>query len=160
MFNTYSVGVGTRKFTASIEPRARGGVAVRLPFDPGSEWGDRDRYDVTGTVGGHKIRGKLIARDGAYYLELGPAWCRDNTMAAGARVSVSLDLEGPQLTNIGADFATALEAEPAARRFFEALPTFYRKNFVRWIEQAKQAETRSKRIKETVETLKAGKRER
>jgi uncharacterized protein YdeI (YjbR/CyaY-like superfamily) len=58
------------------------------------------------------------------------------------------------------DFATALESEPEARRFFESLPTFYRKNFVRWIEGSKRPETRAKRIADTVATLKAGKRER
>ena len=50
--------------------------------------------------------------------------------------------------------------EPAARRLFESLPTFYRKNFLRWIESAKRPETRARRIAETVATLKAGKRER
>jgi uncharacterized protein YdeI (YjbR/CyaY-like superfamily) len=58
------------------------------------------------------------------------------------------------------DLAEALEAEPDARRFFESLATYYRKNFVRWIEQSKRPETRAKRIAETIATLKAGKRER
>jgi uncharacterized protein YdeI (YjbR/CyaY-like superfamily) len=58
------------------------------------------------------------------------------------------------------DIAAALHAEPAGRRFFESLPTFYRKNFVRWIDGAKRPETRAKRIAETVATLKSGKTER
>ena len=49
---------------------------------------------------------------------------------------------------------------PAAGRFFESLPTIYRKNFMRWIDGAKRPETRAKRIAETVATLKSGKRER
>ena len=32
------------------------------PFDPAAEWGRRERYDVTGSVDGHKVRGKLISR--------------------------------------------------------------------------------------------------
>jgi hypothetical protein len=32
------------------------------------------------------------------------------------------------------DVATALDSEPDARRFFEWLPTFYRKTFMRWID--------------------------
>jgi uncharacterized protein YdeI (YjbR/CyaY-like superfamily) len=58
------------------------------------------------------------------------------------------------------DIAAALETEPDARRFFESLATFYRKGYVRWIEQAKRPETRSRRIAETVAALKAGKRQR
>ena len=81
-------------------------------------------------------------------------------MTAGTRVKVALWPEGPQLDNVGADLAAALAAAPDARRFFESLPTFYRKNFVRWIDDAKRAETRAARIEKTIETLKAGRRER
>jgi hypothetical protein len=124
------------------------------------EWGDRERYDVTGTVNGCKVRGKLISRDGGHYLELGPAWCRDNTVSPGVQVAVRLEAEGPQVASMSPDLAAALDAAPDARRFFESLPTFYRKNFMRWIDAAKRPETRAKRIAEMVETLKAGKRER
>ena len=58
------------------------------------------------------------------------------------------------------DIAAALDADLEARRFFESLATFYRKNFIRWIECAKRPETRAKRIAEPVATLKSGKRER
>jgi uncharacterized protein YdeI (YjbR/CyaY-like superfamily) len=75
-------------------------------------------------------------------------------------VSVSLAPEGPQFESLAGDFAAALEAEPEARRFFGALATFYRKNFVRWVEEGKRPETRAKRIAEAVASLKAGKRER
>ena len=150
----------TRTFTAMIEPRPRGGLAVKLPFDPAAEWGDRDRYDVTGAIAGRKVRGKLTLRATEHYLELGPAWCRDASVAAGAHAHVSLTLEGPQLGSVGADFAAALDTEPAARRFFESLPTFYRKNFMRWIDSAKRPETRAKHIAEVIDTLKAHKRER
>jgi len=142
------------------EARPRGGIAIRLPFDPTAEWGARDRYDLSGTVGGHRVRGKLTPRGEAYYLELGPAWCRDARFAPGAPVPVSLAPEGPQVAALAPDIATALEAEPAARRFFEALPTFYRKNFMRWIDGAKRPETRARRITEMIDTLNAGKRER
>jgi hypothetical protein len=150
----------TRTFTATVEARARGGVSIKVPFDPSAEWGDKDRHDVTGTIDTRKVRGKLIPIDGAHYLELGPAWCRDSPLTVGARVVVSLSPEGPQLGSLAPDLASALEAEPRARRLFESLPTFYRKNFVRWIEQSKRPTTRAKRIADTVETLKAGKRER
>jgi hypothetical protein len=149
-----------KQFTAVVEARPRGGVAIKLPFDPSTEWGDKDRHDVTGTIAGYKVRGKLTPRDHAYYLELGPSWCRDGSVVAGARVAVELGPEGPQVGAMADDIGAALDAEPAARRFFESLATFYRKNFIRWIEDARRPETRAKRIAETVATLKAGKRER
>lgn len=149
-----------KEFTATAVGRPGGGIAIHLPFDPSAAWGERERYDVTGTINGHRVRGKLASRAGEHVLELGPAWCRDGTIVDGEQVVVLLAPEGPQLGAMAEDIATALGALPAARRFFESLPTFYRKNFMRWIDGAKRPETRAKRIAETVATLKSGKRER
>ena len=151
--------LNTRMFMAAVETRPRGGIAIRIPFDPSAEWGAKERHDVTGSIAGHKVRGRLTMRGGQHYLELGPAWCRDNRLADGAEVSVEIAPEGPQLVSMAADLTAALNAEPEARRFFESLATFYRKGFVRWIEGAKRPETRAKRIAETVAALKSGKRE-
>ena len=64
------------------------------------------------------------------------------------------------LSTLAADITEALAAAPAAQAFFDALPTFYRKNFMRWIDSAKRPATRAAHIAEMVELLKAGKRER
>lgn len=119
----------------------------------------KGRHDVTGSVGGRKVRGRLVARGGGQYLELGPAWCRDNPVADGAEVTVTLAPEGPQVASMSADVAAAFDAAPDARRFFESLATFYRRGFIRRIEGAKRPETRARLIAQTVAALKAGKRE-
>jgi len=148
------------EFTAVAEGRKGGGIAIKLPFEPATVWGARDRYDVTGRIDGHGVRGKLTPYPDGHRLELGPAWCRDGSVVPGAQVKVALGAEGPQVATMAQDIASALDAEPKARRFFESLATFYRKNFTRWIDSAKQPETRARRIAEMVATLKAGKRER
>ena len=149
-----------QEFVALAQPRRQGGAALKLPFDPAVAWGERDRYDVTGSVNGRKVRGKLVLQPDGYYLELGPAWIRDVGLTASELATVSLELEGPQVTAMDADIAGALSAAPEARRFFESLPTFYRKNYMRWVQGAKRPETRAKRLAEMVELLSAGKRER
>jgi hypothetical protein len=152
--------VSPERFTATVEARPRGGIAIRLPFDPAAVWGDKQRHDVTGTIDGRGVRGPLRSAGGSHYLELGPSWCRDGGVSAGAQVAVSLAPEGPQVASLPGDIAAALTAEPDARRFFESLATFYRKGYIRWIEQAKRPETRARRIADTVATLKAGRRQR
>jgi uncharacterized protein YdeI (YjbR/CyaY-like superfamily) len=47
------------------------------------------------------------------------------------------------------DLATALEAYPNAGRHFDAFPPSARRAILEWIEQAKRAETRAKRVEET-----------
>jgi uncharacterized protein YdeI (YjbR/CyaY-like superfamily) len=58
------------------------------------------------------------------------------------------------------DITRAIGEDPAARRFFESLATFYRNGYVNWIEAAKRPATRQNRIEATVAALTAGRRER
>ena len=149
-----------RRFRTTLAARARGGVAVRLPFSPDEAWGQRARHDVHGTIAGHAMRGKLTAVDDGFELQLGPSWCRDPRMVAGAEVDVVLAPEGPGRGSMGQDVDAALDAAPDARAFFESLPTFYRKNYARWLDSAKRPETRARCIAEFVDLLRAGRRER
>ena len=149
-----------RRFRTTLGARPRGGVSVRLPFSPDEAWGQRARHDVHGTIAGYGMRGKLTAVDDGFELRLGPSWCRDPRMVAGAEVDVVLAPEGPGRGSMGQDVDAALDAAPDARAFFESLPTFDRKNYARWLDSAKRPETRARRIAEFVDLLRAGRRER
>lgn len=148
------------EFMAQVEAGKGGRVFIRLPFDPDEAWGRRARHNVTGTVNGQKVRATLAPGPGFHLLSLGAAWRRDNGIGAGDRVSVSIWPEGPQQETMDAGLADALAAEPEAREFFDSLATFYRRNYVRWVEEAKRPETRARRIAETVRLLKNGVRQR
>ena len=147
---TFQTTVQQDKKTASVE----------LPFSPADIWGARTRYDVTGTVNNHPVRGELVSIGNRYFLRLGAAWLRDSGVAVGETVTVTLALEGPQVDNLAEDIAAALLANQQAKLFFESLPTFYRKNYIRWIESAKRGETRARRIADMISLLEAGQRER
>jgi Bacteriocin-protection, YdeI or OmpD-Associated/Domain of unknown function (DUF1905) len=144
--------------TAIVQAGTR--TVIPLPFDPAQVWGARQRYHITGTINGCAVRGPLDSDGTGYFLHVGAAWRRDNHLDAGAMVDVVLSPEGPQSELLADDLASALAGEPEARAFFDALPTFYRKNYMRWIDSAKRAPTRAARIAELVALLKAGKRER
>jgi hypothetical protein len=151
--------VPTQRFKATVA-KAGSRIFIPLPFDPNSVWGQKQRHDITGTVNACVIRGPLEEEAGQYRLVLGAAWRRDNGLAPGDHVVVELAAEGPQVNTMAPDVAAALQAEPQARAFFEGLPTFYRRNYIRWIEDAKRPETRAKRIAEMTALLKAGQREK
>ncbi len=147
-------------FTVTAEARPRGGIAIRIPVDPATLWGERERYYVTGAIEQHPMRGVVESVDGAPYLQLGPSWCRDPRVGPGTTLRVNLRPEGPQLGTISPDFADALKANPAARHAFENQATFYHKAWVAWVEGARRLETRATRIAETVSALAAGRRQR
>ena len=94
-----------------------------------------------------------------YFILLGGAWRRDSDLGAGATVDVELSPEGPQTETIAEDIPAALSQEPEARAFFEALTTFFRINFIRWIEDTKQPAIRAARIIEMIGLLKASKKQ-
>ena len=98
--------------------------------------------------------------DGAWLLQLGPTWCRAPGFDPGDEVAVVMAPEGPHSTTMGSDVTAAFATEPAAARFFDSLPSFYRNNHARWIESAKRPETRAKRIAAVVDLSRRGQRER
>lgn len=148
-----------QQFTATIQQVGKK-VILPIPFDPDKVWGQKERHDVTGTIDGTKIRGPLQSENKQYLLPLGPAWRRDSGIAPGMTVTVLLEPEGPQVNKMADDLQSAFAAAPAATTFFNTLPTFYRKNYMRWVDSAKRPETRAQRIAQMIELLIAEKRER
>jgi len=148
-----------KQFAATIA-RAGSKVFVELPFDPNEVWGAKMRHYITGEVSGCPVRGALNQEGEGYVIPLGPAWRRDFGLDAGDEVEVTLAPEGPQFEDLAPDLAAALEAEPQARAFFEALATFYRTGYLKWIDGAHKPEARAARIDQVVALLKAGKKKR
>src|SRR5919109_431610 len=135
-------------------------IFIPIPFNPHDAWGVKTRHHITGTVNGHRVRGSLGSDGKQYFLPLGAAWRRDCGLDAGDKVEVVLSPEGPQSENLSSDVSAALDAEPQAKAFFESLATFYRNTYIKWIESSKRPETRAARIKEMIELLKAGKKQK
>lgn len=133
---------------------------IAIPFNPNDVWGVKQRHHIRGSVNGHGVRGSLGSDGTIYFLPLGAAWRRGCGLEAGAEVEVVLSPEGPQSENLSSDVVSALDAEPQAKSFFESLATFYRNAYIKWIESAKRPETRTARINEMIELLKAEKKQK
>ena len=147
--------MSAKRFESNVV-RARSKTYVPVPFDPNDAWGWKVRHYVKGTVGGRPIRGLLRSEGDGYALPLGTAWLRDNHIPALATIVVVLEPDGPQSEALATDITEALNASPEAETFFQSVAPFYRKNFLRWIDQAKRPETRAARIAEMVTMLETG----
>jgi len=64
----------------------------------------------------------------------------------------------PRVVEVPGDLAQALERKPGLREFFDSLSYTHRKEYVRWIEEAKRAETRANRIEKALVLLSEGTR--
>lgn len=133
---------------------------IALPFNPNDVWGIKRRHHITGSVNGHAVRGSLGSDGTQYFLPLGAAWRRDCGLDAGTNVDVVLSPEGPQSESLSPDVAAALDTELQAKAYFESLATFYRNTYIKWIESAKRPETRTARINEMINLLRAGKKQK
>jgi hypothetical protein len=149
----------TQRFTTTVSASGSR-IFILIPFSPNDVWGKKQRHHILGTVNGFPIRGSLGSDGGQYFIVLGAAWRRGCGIGAGTPVDVLISPEGPQSDALPSDVAQALDSEPKAREFFESLATFYRNNYIRWIESAKRPETRAKRINEMVALLRAGKKQK
>lgn len=150
-----------RRFATKVSTGAHGRVFVPVPFDPDQVWGTKPRHHVTGTISGMKVRGVIEVFGADRGLVLGPAWLRDRGVAPGDRVDVVLSPEGPQRDDLAEDIVAALEANPAAAAFFDALAQFYRRAYLRWVDGTKgRPELRAARIAELVTLLAAGVKQR
>ena len=63
----------------------------------------------------------------------------------------------PAPSTIPAYIQEALQRTPTARRHFESLAPSYRRNYIGWIDSAKQQETKMRRLQEAINLLVAGK---
>lgn len=151
--------MSVQRFKATIAQVGTKTVLL-VPFDPDSAWGEKLRHHVTGSINGRSIRGALAVQGTQFFLPLGAAWRRDNGPDVGDAVEVELAPEGPQFADLAPDLAAALQASPRARTFFEGLATFYRTGYLRWIDGARQPETRAARISELLGLLEEGKKQR
>ena len=110
---------------------------------------------VVATVAGQATRTSLLpAAGGTYRLFLGRAMRKASGADAGDPVGVALRLDrATREMPVPEDFAAALARAPEARGYFLEKSTALRREVLRYIEQAKAAETRARRIRNCVKVL-------
>ena len=64
----------------------------------------------------------------------------------------------PPAIEIPEDLLWALDADAKAKAIFEKISTSHRKEYITWIEQARQPMTRARRLQEALSMMAEGKR--
>jgi uncharacterized protein YdeI (YjbR/CyaY-like superfamily) len=129
-------------------------LGFELPFDPKAAFG-KVRAPVRVTINEHTFRTTVIAMGGRTLIGLSKAVQEAAAISAGDRVVVDLEPDDePRSVQVPVDLASALD--PAVLAFFDSLSYTHQKEYVRWIEDAKRAETRRTRIAKAATMLGAG----
>jgi len=119
--------------------------------------GDSQRPAVVVTIGKYSYRTTAGRMAGRFHIPLSAENRTAAGVAAGDNITVDIVLDdAPREIVLPEDLAAAMT--PSARRHYDSLSFTHRKEWVRWIEEAKKPETRAVRVAKTVEGLAAGKK--
>ena len=146
-------------FRATVVLGGKTATGIQVPDAVVEALGAGKRPPVAVTVGGYTYRTTVAPMGGAFWVPLAAEHREAAGVAAGQEVDVSVVLDtAPREVALPDDLATAMD--DAAHTTFAGLAPSHKKEWVRWVEEAKKPETRVTRIEKTVESLRAGKKTR
>lgn len=148
-------------FEAVINSGGGGGAWVNVPFDVEKAFGKK-RVPIRATIDGVPYRGSLVRMGGdCHMLPVLKAIRETIRKQSGDKVSVTLREDmATRKVKIPADVQRALRLKPRAGDFFGKLAYSHQREYIQWIEGAKRAETRERRIVQMLTLLMRGQRER
>ena len=143
--------------TLTLEPRGPAGAFV-LSDEQASAVGEgRKAFPVRVSVNGVTLPLRLARMGGENLIGLARAAREQAGLSIGSAYQVEIVADaGERTVEVPDDLTAALAGDPQARHAFEALAYSHRKEFVRWITEAKREATRAQRVGRTVEMLRAG----
>ncbi|HEX3462112.1 MAG TPA: YdeI/OmpD-associated family protein [Acidimicrobiales bacterium] len=146
------------RFRAELQARGHA-AAVVLDDDQVAVVGEgAKRFPVVATVNGTTWRTSVARMGGEFLLGLNREVRERADVRAGDEVDVSIELDVvPRTVEVPEALAIALAADPKAQTTFENLAFTHRKEFARWIAEAKREETRERRVQRALDMIREGK---
>jgi hypothetical protein len=149
------------RFSAIVELNGKTATGIEVPEDVVEALGAGLRPPVLVTIGDYTYRTTAARMGGRFLVPVSAEHRTAAGVAAGEQIDVEIvpDTE-PREVTVPADLANALAQDAQAQATFDGLSFTHRKEWVRWVAEAKKPETRQTRLTKTVEALHEGKRTR
>ncbi len=128
---------------------------LTVPFNAAKEYDGQGQIQVKGTINRAPYRSTLLPHgDGKHFLVVKKD-IRDKIGAtAGDSVNVTMEQDSkPRSVLIPKDFKLALERNKKAKAEFGRIAYSHKKEYLKYIDEAKKDETRKRRIKEAIVRL-------
>ncbi len=144
-------------FKAKIHPANGGGAYVLFPFDVEKEFGTKGRVAVKAAFNGVPYSGSLVKYgDPLHMLPMLKAIREQTGTQPGDTVDVEVWKDDTvRALEIPVELRDAM-AKHGVTAAFERLSHTHRKEYCRWISEAKKEETQLRRLEQAVEMLKNG----
>jgi Domain of unknown function (DUF1905)/Bacteriocin-protection, YdeI or OmpD-Associated len=145
------------RFNAKIEAGDGGGAYVLFPFDVEKEFGTKGKVPVQAKFNGVPYAGTLIKYGNPLHMLPMLKAIREQTgTSPGDTVDVEIwKDEEPRVLEVPADFREAMRNQ-GVMPLFDRLSFTHRREYCRWITEAKKDETRMRRVGKAVELLAKG----
>jgi hypothetical protein len=150
--------MGSIDITAELQPKGPAAAFVLTEDQVAAVGEGAKRFPAAATINGHRHRTTVTKMRGEYLFGFSKAAREAAGLTAGDTVTFTLELDdAPREVQTPPALGHALDNDPAARQAYEALAFTHRKEFARWIAEAKKTETRDRRVVQAIEMLHAGK---
>ena len=145
------------KFKATVQPSIGGGAAVVFPYGVEKEFGSRGAVPVKATFNNMPYSGSLMkCGDAGHMLHVLKSIREQIGKSTGDTIEVVVwKDEAVRAVEVPPEFAKQLRKE-GLLAFFEQLSYTHRKEYCRWITEAKREETRLNRLAKAIEMLSKG----
>ncbi len=149
--------MGSLEITAELQGRGPAGAFVLTDEQVAAVGEGAKRFPPATTINGHRLRTTVTRMRGEFLFGLSGAARQDASIEIGDTVTFTLELDqAPREVEVPPALAAALDGDPEAKRLFEALAYTHRKEYARWVAEAKREETRARRAEQAIEMLREG----
>ena len=149
--------MGAIQIRALLQPRGPAAAVVLDDAQVAAVGEGARRFPVVATVNGYTWRTSVARMGGEFLLGLNKEVRQGAGVEAGDEVDVTVELDtAPREVEVPEALAAALVADPQAKASFEDMAFTHRKEYARWIAEAKQQETRQRRVQRALEMIRAG----
>ena len=145
------------KFKAKIEAGAGGGAYVLFPYDTDKEFATKGRVPVKATFDGVPYTGSLVKYSNPLHM-LGMLKVVREQTGKGPGDTVEVVVwkdEEVRTVELPVEFEKLMK-KAGLLQVFNKLSCTHRKEYCRWITEAKKEETRLKRLEKAIEMLRKG----
>jgi hypothetical protein len=145
------------RIRATLEPRGPAAAVVLTDEQVERIAGGAKTPPVRVTVNGHTFTGRIGRMGGESLLGFNRAVREAAGVEAGQELELAIVLDSaPREVDVPAELTGALAGDATAREAFDGLSYSHRKEFARWVGEAKRVETRERRTSETIRMLHEG----
>jgi hypothetical protein len=150
--------VGSLQITTALVGRGPAAAIVLNDEQVAAVGEGAKRFPVVVTVNGYRWRTTVTRMRGEFLVGLNRAVRESAGVEAGENVVVKIELDrAPRDVDVPAALARALAQDSTAKKEFDHLSFTHRKEYARWVAEAKRKETRDRRIAQAIQMLREGK---